>query len=802
MLGFGWTLKYAYRSVRGSKSTSVAVILTLALGIGVTTAVFSIVYGVLLRPLPYPESDRLVRVWLNNPRQGIDKDITSYPNFVDWRAQSRSIQGMAAVARAARNLTGAGEPRELSGAAVSEGYFGILRVSPVLGRVFTPEEESLSGPNVVILSHELWATQFGSDLAVVGRALSLSGEPYEVVGVMPPGLGEQDFWIPLRPSADLRESRGALWLPVIGRLAPGVTLEQAQAEMSAIARRLQQSYPGANDGMGVFLEPLRASIVGDVRQPLLLLLGAVALVLVIACANIANVLLVRGTARRTEMAVRAALGASRSQLAIQVGAESLLLALAGGTLGVLAAYVGLKGLVGLAPPSLPRLDAIRLDGSVLGVTAALTVLCGMLFGLVPALAAGGRGPAGAIRQGGRGAVGSSAAERLRPLLVVSQFALAVMLLTGAGLMLRSFAKMQDVDPGFDATRVALVELNLPARKYETSEQISAFYEELLTSLRATPGVEAADAISEFVLGRLPNSASIVIEGVEPRPALERLPVAYDAVTPGLVRTSRMRLLRGRELLPTDRQGSPRVALVSETMARTFFRGADPVGARFAFGKPDSEDGWITIVGVVADARRSGPVEPVRPYVLMPHAQYTTRRLDILIRATGEPLALLPQVRAAVHAIDAAQPITGARTLEQAFGETVAPRRFLMVLLSIFGGAACVLAAIGIYGVMAYVVVRRTREIGVRIALGAPPGRVQRLVIGQAMAQAGIGLVLGVAGALLLGGQIRAQLFGVAPGDPTTLIATVGLLALVALFASWLPARRAAAVDPTTAMRVE
>ena len=802
MLGFARTLKYAYRSVRRSKSTSVAVILTLALGIGVTTAVFSIVYGVLLRPLPYPESDRLVRVWLSNPRQGIDKDITSYPNFVDWRAQSRSIQGMAAVAHAARNLTGAGEPRELSGAAVSEGYFGILRVAPVLGRVFTPEEESLGGPNVVILSHELWATQFGSDPAVVGRALNLSGAPYEVVGVMPPGLGVQDFWIPLRPSADLRESRGALWLPVIGRLAPGVTLEQAQAEMSAIARRLEQSYPEANDGMGVLLEPLRASIVGDVRQPLLVLLGAVALVLLIACANIANVLLVRGTARRTEMAVRAALGASRRQLAMQVGAESLLLALAGATLGVLAAYVGLQRLVGLAPPSLPRLDAIRLDGSVLGVTAAVTVLCGLLFGLVPALDAGGRGPAEAMKQGGRGTVGGSAVERLRPVLVVSQFAFAVMLLAGAGLMLRSFAKMQDVDPGFDAAHVALVELNVPASRYETPEQISAFYEELLTSLRTTPGVESADAISSFVLGRLPSSASIVIDGVKLPPALERLPVAYDAVTPGLVRTSRMRLLRGRGLLPTDRQGSPRVALVSQTMVRTFFRGADPVGARFAFGVPDSEEGWITIVGVVADARRSGPVEPVRPYVLLPHAQYTTRRLDIVIRATGEPLALLPQVRAAVHAIDAAQPITGVRTLEQAFSETVAPRRFLMVLLSIFGGAACALAAIGIYGVMAYVVVRRTREIGVRIALGAPPGHVQRLVIAQAMAQAGIGLMLGVAGALLLGGQIRAQLFGVAPGDPTTLIATVGLLALVALFASWLPARRAAAVDPTTAMRVE
>jgi putative ABC transport system permease protein len=650
----------------------------MALGIGVTTAVFSIVYGVLLRPLPYPESDRLVRVWLSNPRQGIEKDVTSYPNFVDWRAQSRSIQEMAAVAPAVRNLIGEGEPRVLSGAAVSEGYFGILRVAPVVARVFTPEEESLGRPNVVILSHDLWATQFGSDPAVVGRVLSLSGVPYEVVGVMPPGLGV-DFWIPLRPSPVLREARGALWLPVIGRLAPGVTLEQAQAELSAIARRLEQAYPEANDGMGVLLEPLRASIVGDVRQPLLVLLGAVALVLLIACANIANVLLARGTARRAEMATRVALGASRHQLAMQVAAESLLLALAGGTLGVLAAYAGLEGLVALAPPSLPRLDEIRVDGSVLGVTAAVTVLCGLLFGLVPALDAGGRAPAEAIKQGGRGTVGGSAADRLRPVLVITQFALGVMLLAGAGLMLRSFAKMQDVDPGFDPSGVALVELNLPARPYGTPEQIGAFYEELLTSLRATPGVESADAISSFMLGRLPESASIAIEGVQLPPALENLPVAFDAVTPGFVQTSRMRLLSGRGLLPTDRHGSPRVALVNEAMVRTFFRGADPIGARFAFGMPESDEGWITVVGVVADARRSGPVEPVRPYVLLPHAQYTTRHLDILI---------------------------------------------------------------------------------------------------------------------------RAQLFGVAPGDPTTLVATVGLLALVALLASWLPARRAAAVDPTTAMRVE
>jgi putative ABC transport system permease protein len=502
------------------------------------------------------------------------------------------------------------------------------------------------------------------------------------------------------------------------------------------------------------------------------------------------------------MAVRTALGASRRQLAMQVGVESLLLALAGGTLGVLLAYAGLQGLVGLAPPSLPRLEAIRLDGAVLGVAAAVTVLCGMLFGLVPALDAGGRGPWEAIKQGGRGTVGGSAAERLRPALVVSQFALAVMLLVGAGLMLRSFAKMQEVDPGFDADRVALVELNLPGRKYGTPERVGAFYEELLAALRATPGVESAAGISRFVLGRLPGSADIVVQGVELPPALARVPVPYDAVTPDLAQTLRMRLLRGRGLLPSDRPDAPPVALVSETFARTFFRGADPVGARFAFGMPDSEEGWITIVGVVADARRSGLSEPVRPYVLLPHAQYTTRRLEIVIRATGEPLAPLPPVRAAVRAIDPEQPIARVRTLEQDFGETAAPRRFLMVLLSIFAVAACALAAIGIYGVMAYVVVRRTREIGVRIALGAPPGRVRRLVIAQAMVQAGIGLVLGLAGALLLGGLIRAQLFGVAPSDPTTLMATAGVLALVALVASWLPARRAAAVHPTTAMRVE
>ena len=636
----------------------------------------------------------------------------------------------------------------------------------------------------------------------MGRTLTLNDEPYKVVGVMPPGLGKEDFWIPLRPEPSLRDSRGSLWLPVIGRLAPGVTLQQAQTEMSAIARRIEQANPQTNEGVGVRLEPLRASIVGDVRAPLLVLLGAVALVLLIACANIANVLLARGVARRSEMAMRAALGASRWRLATQVGTESLLMAFVGGALGVLFAYVAVHALVALAPPSLPRLDAIRLDGTVLAVAFGLTMLCGLSFGLVPALEAEGRGAAEAIKQGGRGTGGNSIAQRLQSVLVVSQFALAVMLLTGAGLMLRSFAKMQDVDPGFDSDHVAVVQLNPRGQNYDKPEQLSAFYDRVLASLQAIPGVQSAAGISTFVLDPLPNSAAIVIEGVTLPAALEALPVAFDAVTPDLIGTLRMRLLRGRGILPTDTHGSPAVAVVSETFVRQFFRGEDPIGRRFAFGKPDTDDGWITIVGVVADARRSGLVEQVRPYVFLPHAQYTTHGLDIMIRTAGAPLAVMPQVRVALRGIDPNLPLLAPRTLDQLFGATVASRRFLTVLLSMFGIAACTLAAIGIYGVMTYVVGRRTREIGVRMALGASPGGVRWLVIAQAMTRAGAGLALGVLGALLLSGLLRAQLFGVAPHDPVTLAATAAVLAIVALLASWLPARRAAAVPPTMAMRQE
>jgi len=795
-------LRFAYRSVRGSMATTLTVALTFSLGIGVTTAVFSIVYGVLQRPLPYPESDRLVRVWLNNPRQGIEKDITSYPNFVDWREKSRSFEKMAAVAGVTRNLSGAGDPRELAGAAVSEGYFALLRVTPVAGRVFTADEEGQGGANVVLLGHELWATQFGLDPHTVGRTLTLNDEPYKVVGVMPPGLGKEDFWIPLRPPPDLRDSRSSLWLPVIGRLAPGVSLQQAQIEMSAIAHHIEEANPQTNQGVGVRLEPLRASIVGDVRGPLLVLLGAVALVLLIACANIANVLLARGIARRGEMAMRAALGASRWRLATQVGTESLLMAFVGGVLGVLLAYAAVHALVAIAPPSLPRLDAIRLDGTVLAFALGLTLLCGLSFGLLPALETEGRGTTEAMKQSGRGASGNSVTKRLQSALVVSQFALAVMLLAGAGLMLRSFAKMQEVDPGFNGDRVAVVRLNARGQRYAHPEQIAAFYDRVLASLQAIPGVKSAAGISTFVLDALPNSAAIVIQGVTLPRALEALPVAFDAVTPDLIGTLRMRVLRGRGILPTDKHGTPPVAVVSESFVRQFFRGEDPIGRRFAFGTPESDDGWITIVGVVADARRSGPVEQVRPYVFLPHAQYTTHGLDVMIRATGDPLALMPEVRAAVRRIDPQLPLLPARTLDQVFGETVASRRFLTVLLSMFGIAACSLAAIGIYGVMTYVVGRRTREIGVRIALGASPGGVRWLVIGQAMVRAGAGLALGVLGALSFSGLLRAQLFGVVPRDPMTLVATAAILASVALFASWLPARRAASVPPIMAMRQE
>lgn len=794
---------YAVRALIRSPGFAAAAILALALGIAVTTSIFSVVYGVLLRPLPYQQPHELVRVWMSNPPQGIDKDVTSYPMFRAWRERSRQLEHVVAVRNVVLNLTGAGDPEELRGESVTEGFFELFGVMPMLGGPFTAEQASPDGPRAVVLSHELWQTRFAGERSILGQTIQLSGEAYPVVGVMPAGFSEAQFWIPLHFRGNLeglRESTGSLWLPVLGRLREGVSVAQAQAEMSRIGQDLAQELDNAR-GTGVLLEPLHASVVGAARTPLLVLLGAVVLVLLIACANIANLLLARGTSRRGELSVRIALGAGRGALVRQVLVESIVLGLIGGALGTALAWAGVQLLVTFGAESLPRLDAIRIDGAVLGFSLLASLLASMLFGAVPALDVARQQPSELLRAGGRGAV--RGASGVRPVLIVGQFAIALVLLYSAGLMLRSFSNLLTVEQGFDPRNVLVVNINLPRQRYSTGAAARQFYAQLLPKLKQVPGVESADVISSVLLSRLPNSASIVIDG---KPDLSeadaRLPVAYDGITPGLLRTLRMNLLRGRGFETADEANTRNVAIVNETFVNRFFRNEDPLGRRFSFGTPANDSGWIEIVGIVRDAKRSGVEQDVIPYTFMPLTQLTPLRVQLVVRTVGDPLQIVPQVREVMRSIDPLQPLSNVRTLEQDMARGLAPKRFVMLLLAGFAVAAVVLAAIGIYGVLSYMVSRRTREFGVRMALGAEPRQMLQLVMRQAGKLVGIGLVIGLGGALAAGRLIRAQLFGVPAIDYATQAAVVLILCAVAALAVWVPARRATSADPLIALRAD
>ncbi|MDQ3698641.1 MAG: ABC transporter permease [Gemmatimonadota bacterium] len=793
---------YALRTLRRSPGFAVAAILALALGIGVTTSIFSLVYGVLLRPLPYEQPHELLRVWMNNPAQAIEKDIASYPQFSAWREQSRSFEHMAAVRSITMNLTGAGDPEELRGEAVSEDYFGMYGLSPALGGGFTREQAAPDGPPAVILSHELWATRFGGDRGLVGRSIHLNGNAIPVAGVMPPGFGEAQFWMPLqfRGNEDLREAWGALWLPIFGRLRDGVSVEQAQIEMSRIASEMAKTN-AAVEGQGVLLEALHESAVGESRTPLLVLLGAVVLVLLIACANIANLLLARSTTRRGELSVRVALGAGRGALVRQVLVESVVLGLVGGVLGTALAWFGVKFLVDIGAESLPRLESVRIDATVLGFSLLASLGASILFGVVPALDVARHQPGELLRGSGRGAV--RGATGVRPALVAGQFALALVLLYSAGLLLRSFSNLLTVERGFDSTNVMAVNLNLPPERYPNGAALIAFYDQLLPQLRAVPGVRGADAISTLLLSRLPNSASVSVDGKQLSEAESNLPVAFDAVTSGLLNTIGMTLLRGRQFNDADVATTTRVAIVNESFVKRFLDGGNAIGRRFAFGAPQGDSTrWIEVIGIVRDARRAGLAEDVAPYIFTPIAQGAGGRMQLLIRAQSDPLALVPRLREMLRGIDPQQPLSNIRLLDQDLARSLAPRRFVMLLLATFAVAAVTLAAIGIYGVISYMVGRRTREFGLRMALGAEPRQVLQLVMRQAGKQVGAGIVLGTAGALAAARFLQSQLFGVTGFDHWTELAVVGVLTAVAALAAWLPARRATGTDPLIALRSE
>jgi putative ABC transport system permease protein len=792
--------RYAVRALRHNPGFALAAILALALGIGVTTSIFSLVYGVLLRPLPYPAPEELQRVWMNNPRQGIEKDVISYPIFLAWRERSKSFEQMVVVRNVTSNLTGDGDPEELRGESVSEGFFQMYGVRPVLGSWFSAEQESPDGPRALMLSHELWVQRFGSDRNIVGRTVQLNGEAYPVVGVMPAGFGEAKFWMPLQfrgGLAQMRTSAGTLWLPIMGRLRAGVSMEQAQAEMTRVASEVGKVIPAA-ENYGVLLESLQESIIGDSRTSLLLLLAAVVVVLLIACANIANLLLARGTTRRGELAVRVALGAGRGALVRQVLVESVVLGLIGGAVGTALAWVGVDFLVRVGSESLPRLESVQVDRVVLAFSFLASMVASVLFGVVPALDVARQQPSEMLRAGGRGSVGGSG---VRPVLVAGQFALALIMLYSAGLLLRSFSNLLHVERGFDTENVLAVDLSLRGQRYQTSAAVGQFYEQFLPSVRALPGVESADVISTLLLSRLANSASVVVRGMtDVSEAEAELPVAYDVITPGLLRTMRMTIVRGRGLTESDGQNRPTVAIVNEAFVRRYLKNTDPIGRQFAFGQPDNDSGWVEIVGVVRDAKRAGLGEPVAPYAFFALRGGAPARTQLMVRTTGDPLNIVPQLRAAVRQVDAGLPLTNVRLLDQDLARTLAPRRFVMLLLSTFAAAALILAAIGIFGVISYMVGRRTREFGLRMALGARPREVLGLVLRQAGRQVGAGVLLGTAGAFASARLLRTQLYGVDRLDSSTALAAVIVLTAVALLAVIIPARRATGADPLIALR--
>jgi putative ABC transport system permease protein len=809
MESFVRDLQYGFRTLARSRGFAFAALLTLALGIGANTAIFSVVNGVVLRPLPYGEPDRIAILWLNNTPEGIEEDITSFPTFSDWRERSTSFSHMAAIAGTNRNLTGSGDPEQVRAALVTADFFGVMASDAAVGRTLLPEENEPGREQVAVLSHGLFTRRFGGDASVVGSTIQLNGTPHTVVGVMPRGFAFPDdveLWLPLAPVAGLAqtmESRGSLWLQVLGRLGDDASIVGAQTEMTRISEALAEEYP-QQQGYGVKVEPLHEDVVGDVRPALFVLFGAVAFVLLIACSNVANLLLARGAARQREVAVRLALGADRGRVVRQLLTESLVLSLAGGVIGLLLAWWAVGLLVAGAPADLPRVDAIGFDGRVVGFGVLASLITGLVFGAAPALQASRTELTTTLREGGRGATGAALLDRLRPVLVAAEVALALILLAGAGLLVRSFAALQGVDAGFETEDRLTFRVTLPGgERYAGEGAVERFFASLEDRLESTPGAESVAAVSNLFLSRLPNMAPITIEGQPPRgPDDARISVTMDAALGDLPSTLGIDVVRGRWFEPSDDDRVAPVAVVNETFVATFLAGEEAVGRRFVFGDPGENNEWITIVGIVQDTKRSGLAEPVRPEALFHHPQFTTNTLQFVVTARGDALALGPAVRAAVNDLDPEQPIAQLSTIDATIGEAVATRRFVMQLLALFSAVAVVLAAIGIYGVMAYLVSQRTRELGVRMAIGARPRNVLALVMRDAALYVAPGLLIGTIGALALSRFLRTQLYGVSATDPLTLIGVAVLFTLVALVASGVPAYRAARVDPMEALRYE
>jgi len=805
---FAQDIRYGVRMLRKHMAFAVAVVLTLALGVGATTAIFSVVDAVLLRPLPYPDADRLAMVWENVdlPAYKNTQNTPAPGNFGDWRAQNSTFVDLAAIRANAWTLTDGGEPTRLGGAMVSASLFTLLQVAPAIGRGFSAEEDRSGSARVVVLGHALWADRFGSDPSVVNRTIRLNDEPYTVIGVMPAGFrfpdSDSQFWTPLGLTSEQLANHGSHFLRVVGRLKPGVAIDAAQGDLDAIAKRLMAQYPNSNTGVGVSIVPLPQQVVGDVRRPLLVMAGVVGLLLLMVCANVGNLLLARASSRKHEFALRAALGASRLRMTRQLLAESLLLASIGGLLGLGLAAWGVGVLRLLAPAELPRIDEIAINGPVAVFNMAVTLAAGLLCGMLPAIQSGRRNLTTALVEQAYASAGR-ARLRVRHLLVIAQTALGVVVLVCAGLLLRSFVHLTEVPVGFGSEGVLTLRVALPNARYRTGVEREAFYRRLADKLEVLPGATSAGAISFLPLTMSGRTTGVSVEGETPQTPGQIRFVDFRSVSPGYFTSMSIPLLAGRNVAWSDTAATPLSIVISETMARTFWPGQNAIGKRIKLGRLTQDLPWISVVGIVGDVRQLELTRVPRPAMYLPALQDMgtgdTLR-DWVVRTSGDPLSLASEARTAIWTIDPQLAIARIQTMEQILSASTAPQRFNLLLIGLFAGLGLLLAAIGLYGVTAHTVALRTRELGIRTALGAQRSELLRLVLGDGARLTIIGLGVGTFVAFFLSRLMATMLFGVSAHDATT-FAGVGLLVIVvSIVASLIPARRAVRLDPTITLR--
>ena len=818
--------RFGFRMLLKSPGFTIMAVLIIALCIGANTAIFSVVNAILLRPLPFANPDRLVKVWSTNISRGLDEYGTAPPDFREWSENTQALDQMAAYYSGEFNLLNREEPEQIRGVFISPNLFRMLGVDPAMGRNFTSEEEQFGRHRVVLLSDGLWHRRFNADPNLLGQAITLDAQRYVVVGIMSPDFRFFNFpgielWTPMAFEADSPwNTRGNRFLDVVARLKPGVTVAQAQADMESIASRLEQEYK-QNAGVGAKVVPLQQEIVGRFKLALNVLLAAVGFVLLIACANVANLLLARAAGRHREIAIRISLGAGRSRIIRMLLTESLLLGLLGGIIGVALAVWCVDALIALGPAELRNVGIINVDGMVLIFTLGITLLTSTVFGLAPALQLSKPDSNETLKEGTRGSTGGVRGRRIRSILMVAEVALALVLLIGAGLMIKSFLSLQKVNPGFNPENALTMVISLPASKYPATEphKISGFYQQALNEIEQIPGVQFAGASSSIPLigdGRIGKRFSI--EGKSPPVSLNEVPmVMYRQISPNFLRALGIPILKGQPFTERDNQDAPGVAIINETLANSFFPNEDPIGKKVWMGPPEDllppgvlppnfRFPRLTVIGVVGDLRQEGLQKPVDPEVYVPHLQGARREtvgnMFVVVRTNSDPMKLASVVQSRILAIDKDQPIANVVTMEKLLADSLSQPRFNMLLLGIFAGMALVMAVAGIYGVASYSVSQRTHEIGIRMALGAQQSDVLKLIIGQGLILVTIGLVLGLGAAFALTRLMTSLLYGVSVTDPLTFAGIALLLAGVALVANYIPARRATQVDPMEVLRFE